>query len=152
MAELREIIAHQRSKLCDADRNSSPKVVQALVKSAPQIFSLAFEKDDAKPVFDIVIGAGFSHVVSRDIKTGSRATSEEQLDFWPEHQRRYVREIGRDHVYVPSRGKYVALMPGMITAAEVAEAGAFLISHSRDTAKRGRALKRLAAAMLESKR
>lgn len=148
---VRKLIADQRAKLDETDRDSAPRVVHALIENTPAIFKLSFQNDEVKPAFDVVMGSGWSAVVRSSFKTEA-AASMDQLALWPASQREHVQAVGRARVFVPSRGIFVALRPGAISATEVIEAATFLRSRGRDVIGRSDALKRLGEAMQRSAR
>lgn len=68
----------------------------------------------------------------------------DQLGFWPEHQRKYVDAVRRASVFVPSRGGFVPLMPGLISPDEMREAAEYLANKAEEITRVRIALRRLA--------
>jgi hypothetical protein len=67
-----------------------------------------------------------------------------QLLLWPDRMRSIIVDIDRAHVFVPSRGEFVDLVPTRISRPEVKAAGEYLITKGRASISVGQKLKRLA--------
>lgn len=138
---VRKIIDTQRARLREDHRMSAPVIVQHLLRHTDTIIA------DDRPALITVLGAGWDHFVRACLHRPTDLPTPEQLEFWPEALREHVLRIQHRAVFVPSRGKMVAILPGEITAAELREAGGYLRQKARETADRGRACERLADAM-----
>ena len=76
---------------------------------------------------------------------GARILSPEQLAFeWPEKLRPIVEALDRDHVFVPSVGEFVPVLPQEISVPQLREAAEFLRGHAKDTLRVAGLLERLA--------
>jgi len=62
---------------------------------------------------------------------------------WPGRLQSIVQDIGREHVFVPSRGEFVELIPTEISRTETIEAGVYLVGKGRECITVGNKLKRL---------
>ncbi|WP_424138630.1 hypothetical protein [Roseomonas chloroacetimidivorans] len=123
--------------------DNAPAVVNAL---------LTVRREEAfadEELMTLVLSKGWNQLVrevlSRHFRDDDTAPPRAaQLALWPEEQRSTVEQIDRERVFVPSRGDFVELVPDALTAAELREAGEYLLVHGRDTIRRGEALIRLA--------
>ena len=126
---LRAIINRHRLTMPAEDRN----VVHHVVETVLNLGLL-----DAECMAQLARG-GLADVVRALIKGSpiSDAVSASQMGLWEPHQQSIVNEIGREAVYVPSRDAFVELMPGLIDADEVIEAGHYLHDEGNATIRRG---------------
>jgi hypothetical protein len=138
--QAREIIDQQRARLREDKRGSAPIIVHHLLRRTDEFVP-------NRALLMQVLAPGWDKLVRAALHRPTDLPSGEQLEMWPEALREHVQRIGHRAVMVPSRGKMLALIPGEISAAEVREAGQFLLQKARETADRGRACLRLADAM-----
>ena len=138
-SSVREIITQARDTMDDAERSNAPKVVAGLVGRTDYFY----ERD--KPSLLLVVGAGWNNFVRSVFKNKPKDDRNDQLLLWPKWQRDLVTEVGDAEVFVPSRGKFIPLIPEMITVAEIKEAGQYKIRMSEAERRKGIALLNLAS-------
>lgn len=140
---LRGMVAEAR--LASGRPGSVPAVVQATLTMFRDVICA-----DAD-LLDALIAEALNPIIRALIKTHGSADDRpsealsRQLDMWAEEARALVEQIGRESVFVPSRGEFVHVEPDAMTAAEMQEAGQYLIGHGDDCIRRGRSLIRLAS-------
>lgn len=134
----------QEARLASGRPDNAPAVVQATLR----LYRDAIREDSN--LLDALIADALNPIIRALLKSqrGYEAASEsltKQLDMWAEEARSLVEQIGREAVFVPSRGEFVQLVPDAMTAPEMQEAGQYLIGHGDDCIRRGKSLIRLAS-------
>jgi hypothetical protein len=138
---IRGLIDDERSALPRSQRDSAPAIVHRLLQKTRWLYNHHFD------ALQLVTGAGFNQMVRAALKKPDGPITEPQLDLWPDEVREHLRAGGHAALYVPSRGRFVPLVPGMISKAELGEAADYLITHGYDVVRRGQAYKRAASLM-----
>jgi hypothetical protein len=138
---IREYIEENRRALPRSQQGSAPRIVQRMLTRTRWLFSHDFD------TLQQVQGAGLNAFVRAALKKPEGTITEEQVALWPDEMREHLQAGSQAALFVPSRGRYVGLVPGHISRTELDEAADYLIARGFETVRRGQAYKRAAARM-----
>ena len=111
----------------------------------------AIESHLADEFSETLIARGLSDLVRALIKASPIGRlPAAQIGLWSPTQAALVEQIGRESLYVPSRGAFVDLTPDNFTADMMDEAGDYLHNEANATMRRADLVKALAQLMHES--